>query len=208
MTSLQQFETNFLTEFGDNKTSGVIFLELSWIKFNKKKTLNDFNRRFINLLNRIPNNPPESVHIEFYTATLPPLVAMFVKGKEKRTLEKKFLEAIKVEKDLAAISSHQGNKESKPSSSKKSIKKNKGISKSDLEKKGKEPTEMESMQRVIKKLTSDIINLKKNKGEEKKPFKLFLKKKTYSTSQIPPTLGINLEDYAMENYCHTHHAKC
>ena len=29
---------------------------------------------------------------------------------------------------------------------------------------------MESMQRVIKKLTNEIIDLKKNKGEGKKPF--------------------------------------
>jgi hypothetical protein len=65
--------------------------------------------------------------------------------------------------------------------------------------------DMESMQRFIMHLTNDIIDLKKNKGEDKKPFKPFLKKKTHSTLQIPPTLGINLEDYAMENYCCTHH---
>ena len=68
---------------------------------------------------------------------------MFVKGKEKRTLGENFLEAIKVKKYLSSISIHQGNEESKPSSSEKSIKKNKGISKSDSEKKDKEPTDME-----------------------------------------------------------------
>ena len=68
--------------------------------------------------------------------------------------------------------------------------------------------DMESMQRIIKQLTKEIIDLKKNKGERKKPFKTFLKKKTNtdSTSQIPPTLGINLEYYSMENYCRMHHA--
>jgi hypothetical protein len=49
---------------------------------------------------------------------------MFVKGKEKQTLEENFLEAIKVEKDLMEISSHQGNEESKASSSDKNINKN------------------------------------------------------------------------------------
>ena len=111
-----------------------------------------------------------------------------------------------MEKDLASISSHQGNKEIKPSSSKKSIKKNKGISKSDLEKKHKEPMDMENMQKVIKQLTNEIIYLNKNKGEGKKPFKPFLKKKIDFPSQIASTLGINLEYYAMENYYHTHHA--
>ena len=33
-----------------------------------------------------------------------------------------------------------------------------------------------------------------------------MKKRTYSAPQIPPTSGINIEDYAMENYCRTHHA--
>ena len=65
---------------------------------------------------------------------------------------------------------------------------------------------MESMQRVIKQLTNDVIDLKKNKGEGKKPFKPFMKKRTYSSPQIPPILGINIEDYAMENYYRTHHA--
>lgn len=64
------------------------------------------------------------------------------------------------------------------------------------------------MRRIIKQLTNEIIDLKKNKGEVNKSFKLLLKKKTNANSppQTPPTLGINLEDYAMENYCHTHHA--
>ena len=61
----------------------------------------------------------------------------------------------------------------------------------------KDPMNMESMQRVINQLTNEIIDLKKNKGEGKKPFKLVMNKRTYSTPQIPPTSGINLEYYAM-----------
>ena len=64
---------------------------------------------------------------------------------------------------------------------------------------------MESIKRVIKQLTNVIIYFKKNKGEGNKPFKPFLKNKTNSTPQIPPTSGINLEDYAMENYYRAHH---
>ena len=33
-----------------------------------------------------------------------------------------------------------------------------------------------------------------------------MKKRTYSAPQIPPISGINIENYAMENYCRTHHA--
>lgn len=46
-----------------------------------------------------------------------PLVSMFVRSKEKQTLEENFQEAIKVEKDLAAISIHLGNEENKASTS-------------------------------------------------------------------------------------------
>ena len=51
ITSWTQLETIFLTQFREDKTSGVLFLELSWIKFNKKEKFKYFNQRFINLLN-------------------------------------------------------------------------------------------------------------------------------------------------------------
>ena len=76
----------------------------------------------------------------------------------------------------------------------------------DTNKKDKELTDMESMQRVIKLLTNELIDLKKSKGEGKKHFKPFMKKMTDSFPQIPPSSGINIEDYAMENYCRTHDA--
>jgi hypothetical protein len=34
-----------------------------------------------------------------------------------------------------------------------------------------------------------------------------MKKKTNSAPQIPPTSGINIENYAMDNYYCTHHPK-
>ena len=65
---------------------------------------------------------------------------------------------------------------------------------------------MESMQRVLKQITNELIDLKKSKGEGKKPFKSFMKNRTDSAPPIPPTSGINIEDYAMDNLCRTHHA--
>ena len=98
----------------------MLFLELSRVRYEKTDKVKDFNQRFINILNWILEKPTESIQFEFYTAALPPPIAMFVKAREKRTLAENFLEAIKVEKDLAPISSHQGNEENKPSSSEKS----------------------------------------------------------------------------------------
>ena len=68
---------------------------------DKNENVKEFNQRFITLLNNIHDKPPEAIQIEYYTASLPLSVAMFVKRKEIRTLEENFEEAtIKVEKDL------------------------------------------------------------------------------------------------------------
>ena len=106
ISSWKQFETAFLSQFGDDRTSGVLVLEISRIRFDKKEKVKDFNQRFINLLNYILEKPLESIQVEFYIVALPPTIAIFVKAREKRALVENFLEDIKVEKDMASISSH------------------------------------------------------------------------------------------------------
>ena len=69
----------------------------------------------------------EVVQIKFYTITLPPPIAIFVKRKKIWTLKENFLESIKVEKDLASISTHLGNEESEASTLEKNGIKNKEI---------------------------------------------------------------------------------
>ena len=117
ITSWQQFENAFITQFSDDKTSGTLFLKLSRLRINKKENVKEFNQRFITLLNKIPDKPMKVAQIEFYTTALPPSVAMFVKRKEIRTLAENFVEAIKVEKDLVAISTHPKNEESEDATS-------------------------------------------------------------------------------------------
>ena len=87
------------------------------LNINNNENVNEFNQRFITLLNKIPNKPLEAVQIDYYTTSLLLPVAMFGKRKDIRTLEENFEEAIKVEKDLASISTHQGNEESETSTS-------------------------------------------------------------------------------------------
>lgn len=102
-----------------------------------------------------------------------------------------FVEAIKVEKDLASISTHQGNEESEASTSEKNGKKNKEV-------------ESDRKDMVILQLQNEITSLKRSKREGKKPIK---KKTNKNTShQIPPTSRINLEEYAMDIFCHSHYA--
>ena len=70
----------------------------------------------------------------------------------------------------------------------------------DTEKKDKEPTDMASMQRVIKQLMDELINLKKSKGEGKKHFNPFTKKRIDFVPQLPPTSRINIKHYEMDKF--------
>ena len=80
IASWQQFEMAFISQFGDDKTSRMMVLELSRMRCDKKDRIKYFNQRFINHLNRIPEKPTESIQVEFYTVVLPPTIAMFVKA--------------------------------------------------------------------------------------------------------------------------------
>ena len=160
-------------------------------RINKKEKDKEFNQIFITLLNKIIDKPAKAFQIEFYTIGLPPPVFMFVKRKEIQTLKENFVESIKFEKHLAAISNHPGNEERKASTSENNGKKNK-------------ETKSEWKDRVILQLYNDIMNMKRNKGEGKKLVKNKTNKNT--SPQIPPTSRINLEDYAMENFCRPHYA--
>ena len=57
----------------------MLVLEISRIRFDKNEKVKYFNQIFINLLNRIPENPVESIQVEFYTIAFPLDIAMFVK---------------------------------------------------------------------------------------------------------------------------------
>ena len=86
IASWQQFETAFLSQFGDERTYGVLLFKLSRIRFDKKGKVKYFNQIFINLLNQIPEKPTKYIQVEFYIAALSPPIAMFVKARENSTL--------------------------------------------------------------------------------------------------------------------------
>ena len=56
------------------------------------------------------------------------------------------------------------------------------------------------MERIISQLQDEITKLKKDKGEGKK----HVKKKINTSLKVPPE--INLEEYALDNFCRTHGA--
>ena len=64
-----------MAQFSDEETSGILFLEILGMRMNEKEKVKYFNQIFLTLLNRIPINPVEVVHIEYYTSALPPNIA-------------------------------------------------------------------------------------------------------------------------------------
>ena len=166
-----------MAEFSEEETPRMLSSELLGIRMNENEKVKYFNERFVSLLNRIPIKPGEAIHIEYYTFALPPNIVMFVKSQEKPTLVDNFAEAMQVEKNFKTMSSCLEDEE--------------------------DEVLMEAyMERIISKLKDEITNLKKNKGEGKK---LVKKKISTNTSlKVPPTPGINLEDYAIDKFCHSH----
>ena len=67
-----------------------------------------------------------------------------------------------------------------------------------------EVLKVSDVERIISQLQDEITKLKKDKGEGKKHVK---KKISTNTSlRVPLTPEINLEEYALDNFCHTHGA--
>ena len=96
-----------------------------------------------------------------------------------------FAEAIRVEKDLASLKVNQGN--DKPSTSRAPVK-------THTNKRDQDSFDIEGLQRMVKQLSNEIIDLKKNLSEStsRRGFIIFLDKKHFPPSQHPPPENINI----------------
>ena len=101
---------------------------------------------------------------------------MFVKQKEKTTLQGNFAKAIKVEKDMSTLKVNQGNN--------KSINV-RNLAKHHGDRKDQNSFDMDGLQRLVKQLSNEIIDLKKNSGEGTygRGFFRFLDKKNFLPRQ-------------------------
>lgn len=199
ITSWNHFQTAFLDKFGEDKTPTVLVLELSRIRMDDNEKVKDLNQRFLSLINKIlaKYRPTKGVVIEFYTSAFSQTMAMFVKQDQKTTLQGNFAEAIRVETNLVSLKVNEGN--DKPSTSRTPIK-------THTDRRGQDAFDIEGLQRMVKQLFNEIIDLKKNSGESTlgRGFFRFLDKKHFSPIQPPPPENINIPDYAMDNFCQAH----
>ena len=72
------------------------------MQMEKKEKVQEFNHRFTTLLNNfsVATKPAEESLIEYYTTTLDPPIAMFVKRSSKIKLVENYEDVKKVEADL------------------------------------------------------------------------------------------------------------
>ena len=103
--------------------------------------------------------------MEYYTTTLYPPIAMFVKRAVKVTLIENYEEANKVEDDLDSIARNTLEPEVKPMANKKPLLLNRP--------KEEHSNELENVVKMVQKLSNKIVDLEKGKGasSSRNPFK-------------------------------------
>jgi len=96
---------------------------------------------------------------------------MFVKNHEKTTREATFKQSLKIENKLSL----KGNRGAKYSNEKTNPNTNSTTTKTSEEKNDIYSMDMEALQRIFKKLSNEIIDLKKNNGNRSSiPKKIFM----------------------------------
>jgi len=99
------FQDQFLTKFGDDRSTTTLIDELSYLKDEPRELIKGLNSRFNKLLNKIPasSKPSNEVQNEWYISALPSNSTIFVDMDAKPTLDENMKEEITVEKHILAI---------------------------------------------------------------------------------------------------------
>ena len=163
-TSQNIFQEQFLTKYDDDRSVATLINDLSNLRTKSKEPIKEFNSRFNKLLNKIPiaSKPTKQVRSEWYITDLPSNIAIFVDIAGKPTLAENMKEEIAVEKHVIAL-------EKKVSLEDRKTKK---VScKDDSKKKTpKDPYDMEGLQKVLKTMSNEMVEIKKLTKDNKISF--------------------------------------
>ena len=131
------------------------------------------------------SKPRLDVQIEWYISSLPSDIEIFVDRSNKATLVENMKEALSVERIFVALENK----------TKVEHKKSKKVTFKDESKKKspKDPFDLEGLQKVLKTISNDMVEIKKQVAEtsSKKPFRSF-RKNQWSISR-PPNVISNIE---------------
>ena len=99
MTNWNTFERLFRNKYGIQKIHVALMKGLITLKKEKKEMVHNFTQRFDSYMNNFDatDKPTEHALIEYYTSSLGPDLAMFVKRSVKPTLVESYEEAEMVE---------------------------------------------------------------------------------------------------------------
>lgn len=99
------FQEQFLTKFGDDRSTTTLINDLSNLQVESREPIKDFNSNFNKLLNKITvaSRPSAEVQNEWYISALPSNKAIFVDSIAKPTLAENMKEVITVEKQILAL---------------------------------------------------------------------------------------------------------
>jgi hypothetical protein len=99
---------------------------------------------------------------------------------------KNFQESLKVEKNMMSLKGNPGSEPSKDKGKNKET-----MSKPSEEKKNYDSMDMEALQRIVKKLSNELIDLKKSGGEGSSSQKKFFRFPPKKDKNTPPTNKTN-----------------
>jgi hypothetical protein len=190
--------------------------ELFTATMSSKEKVKDFNQRFTTILNKFQPEakPTQELQIEVYANALPASISMFVKRAAKHTLAENFEEAKMIEFQM------KGCKEGQVSLVKKEVQPppRRGLlltrppGKQTEQGPEKGSGDIEDLQRMIKKLSNEIVDMKRSVGEGnqgQRPYKPFFKRNPpFKVIEPPPTnLNIDLGNVASDSFCMYHQEK-
>ena len=154
ITSWDIFQEQFLTKFRDDRSTATLINDLSSLRAESREPIKDFSLRF-KILRKIPSasQPSEEVRSEWYITALPSNLSIFVDRANKKTLVENMKEEIAVEKRIMALEKKNAIEERKSK---------KGSFKEDPKKKQlKHPFDLEGLQNVLKTMSNEMIDIKK-----------------------------------------------
>jgi hypothetical protein len=216
ITSWTKFQKEFLDKFMEETTMRALMAELFIATMSLKERVKYFNQIFMTILNKFQPTvkPTQELQIEVYANVLPTSISMFVKRVAKKTLAKNFEEAKTIEFHMKGCKEGQASlmkRETQPPP-RRGLLLTRPPGKPVEQTPDKGNGDIEDLQRMVNKLSNEIIDMKRSAGEgnqSQNPYKpLFKRNQPFKAIEPPPTnLNIDLGNVVSDSFCTYHQEK-
>jgi hypothetical protein len=164
ITSWTKFQNDFLDKFAEETTTRALMVELFVATMSSKEKVNDFNQWFTTILKKFQPNakPTQEFQIKLYANGLPTFISMFVKKVAKATLDDNFEEEKTIELQMKGCEEDQVslvNKDVQPPL-RRGLMLTRPPGKQTEQGLEKGSGDIEDLQRMVKKFSNEIIDMK------------------------------------------------